>query len=218
MGAGAWSRFVLFERMTWTRCIRIALATGDGGADAAALYRDPKLLGDIYAAPYAVLCPETVFVAEDADGVGGYIVGAADTRAFEAQAEAAWWPRLRATYPDPAAITRDGWSQDQRRCHAIHHPRRTPGAISAGYPSHLHINLLSRLRGRGVGRRLMDRWMDAVRAMGSRGVHLAVGTINTRAIRFYEGYGFRALDDVPHELKGAVWMGMTFGGGPVLSP
>ncbi len=187
---------------------RIALATGDGGADAAALYRDPKLVGHIYAAPYAVLCPETVFVAEDADGVGGYIVGAAGTRDFEARLEAEWWPRLRAIYPDPVATARDGWSPDQRRCHAIHHPHRTPVMISAGYPSHLHINLLPRLRGREVGKRLMDRWIDAVRALRSGGVHLAVGTTNARAIRFYAAYGFRALDGVPHVAKGAVWLGM----------
>jgi len=191
---------------------RIALATGDGGADATALYRDPKLLGHIYAAPYAVLCPGTVFVAEDADGVGGYIVGAADTPAFETQLEAEWWPRLRAIYPDPARATRDGWSPDQRRCHTIHHPRRAPAMISADYPAHLHINLLPRLRGREVGRRLMDRWVDAVRALGSDGAHLVVGTMNTRAIRFYLAYGFRALDDAPSETKGAVWIGIKLNG------
>jgi len=192
---------------------RIALATGDGGADAAALYRDPKLLGHIYAGPYVVLCPETVFVAEDTRGVDGYIVGAADTQAFERRLEAEWWPRLRAIHPDPAATAREGWTQDQRRCHAIHHPRLSPVAISAGYPSHLHINLLPRLRGRGVGQRLMDRWASTVRAVGSRGVHLAVGVTNTRAIRFYEGYGFQALDDVPHESRAAIWMGMKFAAG-----
>jgi ribosomal protein S18 acetylase RimI-like enzyme len=187
---------------------RIALATGDGGADATALYRDPKLLGHIYVAPYVALCPETVFVAEDADGVGGYIVGAADTPAFETRLGAEWWPRLRAIYPDPGAATGDGWSPDQRRCHTIHHPRRTPAMISADYPAHLHINLLPSLRGREIGRRLMDRWINAVRALGSSGAHLAVGTTNTRAIRFYAAYGLRALDEVPQETKGALWMGM----------
>jgi ribosomal protein S18 acetylase RimI-like enzyme len=194
---------------------RIALATGDGGADAAAQYRDPKLLGHIYAAPYAVLCPETVIVAEDADGVGGYIVGAADTPAFETRLEAEWWPRLRAMYAEPVAATLDGWSPDQRRCHTIHHPRRAPAMISADYPAHLHINLLPRLRGREIGRRLMDRWINAVRALGSIGTHLAVGTTNARAIRFYAAYGFRALDEVSHEAKSVVWMGMKLNGGGV---
>src|SRR5439155_1740259 len=44
---------------------RICLATGAGGDEALALYRDPKLVGHVYAAPYAVLSPWTVFVVED---------------------------------------------------------------------------------------------------------------------------------------------------------
>src|SRR5690349_237384 len=71
---------------------RICLATAAGGA---AAYHDRKLVGHVYAAPYAVLSPESVFVAEDTREVGGYIVGAPDTRDFEAQLEAKWWPRLR---------------------------------------------------------------------------------------------------------------------------
>ncbi len=187
---------------------RIALATGDGGADAGALYRDPKLLGHIYAAPYAVLCPETVFVAEDADGVGGYIVGAADTPAFEARLEAEWWPRLRATYAEPADVPQADWTLDQRRIRTIHHPRRTPSEITSTYPSHLHINLLPALRGRDVGRRLMGRWLQAIRQFGSPGAHLAVGRDNTRAIRFYTACGFRELTRLPHPVAGAAWFGV----------
>ena len=48
---------------------RICLATGDAGADAAHLYRDPKLIGHVYAGGYAAISPETVFVAEDDEGI-----------------------------------------------------------------------------------------------------------------------------------------------------
>jgi ribosomal protein S18 acetylase RimI-like enzyme len=190
---------------------RLALATGDGGADAAALYRDPKLLGHIYVAPYAVLCPDTVFVAEDADGMAGYIVGAADTRAFEARLDAEWWPTFRQAYPDPVDVPQVDRTLDQRRSHTIHHPRRTPTDITDTYPSHLHINLLPRLRGRGVGRALMDRWLVAIGEKGSTGVHLAVGMRNARALRFYAAYGFRELTQVPRLAPDAVWLGITWG-------
>lgn len=186
----------------------IALATGDGGADAAPLYQDGRLLGHIYAAPYAVLCPETVFVAEDAGGVGGYIVGAADTAAFETRLETSWWPALRAAYPAPARAQRASWTPDQRRMHAIHHPPRTPPALLARFPSHLHINLLPRLRGRGLGRALMRRWLHAVRARGSTGAHLAVGTANARAIGFYAACGFQEWREAPPP-AGACWMVRT---------
>ena len=136
---------------------RIALATGDNGADATALYEDPRLVGHIYAAPYAVLSPDTAFVAEDADGVAGYIVGALDTRAFEVRLERDWWPPLRTRYADPSDRPLDAWSADEMRAWLIHHPYPTPERVLSGHPSHLHINLLPRLQGQGMGKALIDQ-------------------------------------------------------------
>src|ERR1700710_452059 len=80
----------------------ISLLTGDAGADATALHRKPRLIGEIYSAPYALLDPSWAFVAEDQQGVVGYIVGAPDSRAFEARLEAEWWPALRRAHADPS--------------------------------------------------------------------------------------------------------------------
>jgi ribosomal protein S18 acetylase RimI-like enzyme len=171
---------------------RIALATGDAGADAAHLYRDLTLVGRLYAAPYAVLAPEFALVAEDAAGVGGYIVGALDTLAFEARLEAEWWPKLRGQYADPTGEPK-GWTLDQVRAYQIHHPRLPPARITDPYPSHLHINLLPHLQGRGLGRALIDAWLARIAAAGSRGAHLGVSPVNHRAIRFYRAYGLEEL-------------------------
>jgi len=167
---------------------RIALATGDSGADAAHLHRDPKLVGHLYAAPYAVLEPAFALVVEDASGVGGYIVGARDTLAFEARLEAQWWPALRRDYPDPRGDP-SSWDLDQLRAYQIHHPRPPPARITAPYPSHLHINLLPRLQGRGLGKALIDAWLARIETAGSRGAHLGVSPANHRALRFYRAYG-----------------------------
>src|SRR5690348_17451483 len=59
----------------------ICLKTGDAGQDATALYRDPDLLGHLYAGPYAALEPESGFILEDEEGAGGYILGARNTYA-----------------------------------------------------------------------------------------------------------------------------------------
>jgi ribosomal protein S18 acetylase RimI-like enzyme len=187
---------------------RICLATGAGGEDAGALYRHPKLLGHVYAAPYAVLSPRSVFVVEDTLGVGGYIVGAPDTRDFETRLEAEWWPGLRKLYSDPAAEPRAGWSRDQLMRYKIHHPGRTANEIVEPYPSHLHINLLPHLRGAGIGRQLMERWLATVREMGSHGAHLAVGPANRRAIRFYRACGFHALEHWSRPALAPVWFGI----------
>lgn len=127
----------------------ICLATGDAGADASHFYRDRKLLGHVYAGPYCVHSADTAFVAEDEGGVGGYVLGPADTRAFEAALEASWWPALRARYPDPG----DCATLDERMQRLIHHPSRMPRRIVEAYPAHLHIDLLPRLQGRGLDRK-----------------------------------------------------------------
>jgi ribosomal protein S18 acetylase RimI-like enzyme len=188
---------------------RICLATAAGDDDASALYRDPRLVGHVYAAPYAVLSPLTVFVAEDSRGVGGYIVGAPNTRDFETRLEAEWWPGLRKLHRDPSDEPRAGWSGDQLMSHRIHHPGRTASAIAKPYPAHLHINLLPRLRGCGIGRRLMDRWLGAVQDLGACGAHLAVGAANRRAIRFYRACGFHELEQPLRSPSAPVWFAIS---------
>src|SRR5258708_1755036 len=173
---------------------RICLATGAGGKDASAIYRDPNLLGHVYAAPYAAMSPRTSFVVEDGEGIAGYIVGVADTRAFALQLEAEWWPRLRTLYPETNESSDAPSDADTRMRHLIHHPPRTPRRIAEPFAAHLHINLLPRLQGRGAGRQLVDVWLDAVRKEGAAGAHLAVGAGNVRAVRFYRAYGFRELE------------------------
>jgi ribosomal protein S18 acetylase RimI-like enzyme len=168
----------------------ICLQTGDAGEDATGLYEDPLLLGDIFAAPYAVLEPDLAFVTEDEQGVSGFVLGALDTPAFEERLEHEWWPALRQKYPDPPE---GDWTREERWMAHIHHPSRTPAELTDQYPSHLHINLLPRTQGQGAGRKLMDTLLDALRAQGSRGVHLGVWSKNTRAIGFYRHIGFTEI-------------------------
>jgi ribosomal protein S18 acetylase RimI-like enzyme len=169
---------------------RVCLLTGDAGEDATAKYRDPKLVGHVYAAPYGVLFPDTVFVAEDGEGVGGYIVGAADTHAYEERLEQEWWPCLRAIYLDPPHPA----NLDDRMAHHSHQPEITAPRIFEPYPAHLHINLLPRLRRQGLGRRMMDMWLARAAELGAHGAHLGVGVRNIGAVAFYRRYGFREIE------------------------
>ncbi len=173
---------------------RICLLAADAGEDATRLYSDPKLPGHIWVAPYAVFEPSLAFVAEDGEGVGGYVVAALDTPAFEQRLEQEWWPGLRARYPEPTAEMADGMSSAQRQAlHNIHHPWRTHRDLFQGYPSHMHIDALPRMQGRGVGRRLVETLAAALRAQGSQGLHLFVSDRNQRAQGFYRHVGFTEL-------------------------
>ena len=184
----------------------ISLATGHVGGDASAFYADNRMMGHIYSAPYAKLCPDTCFVAEDAAGVAGFVVGAVDTRAFEAQLEHDWWPDLRAIYPDPSGTPPATWTADQRRSYMIHHPRRTPDDIAEAFPAHLHMNLLPRLQGRGVGPALLELWFAGARQFGVTGVHVGTNAKNHGAVRFWQKCGFERLSS-PVSEGSPVWLG-----------
>ena len=180
---------------------QICLLTGDNGQDATPLFDDPRLLGHFFAAPYGLFEPSLAFVAEDTDGVAGYILGALDTQAFEEQLERNWWPTLRTRYPDPPPDLPPGhWTPDQRMAHMIHHPWRIPDELAARYPSHLHIDLLPRLQASGFGRQLITTLIAALRGQRSCGVHLYVPPGNYRAAEFYRHLGFTELPVTAAEL------------------
>lgn len=183
----------------------ICLQCSHGGGDGSALYRDGDLIGHIYAGPYAALAPETVLVVEDELGVGGYIVGPHDTRAFEDDCEANWWPELRARHPLP--VSEEQGFLDAYRIRSFHAPYRTPLALCLSHPAHLHINLLPRLQRQGWGRRLIGTWRAAVAARGAPAAHLAVGEANPNAIAFYRHYGFELLI-TPHARADVYYFGI----------
>jgi GNAT superfamily N-acetyltransferase len=179
----------------------ISLATGHAGGDAARLYRDPDLLGHIYSAPYALLAPDLALAAVDEQGVAGFAVGALDTTAWEDTLERLWWPKLRARYPAPAEILGGDRSPDQRRVAMIHKPERAPPSIAKTYPAHLHLNLLPRIQGRGVGSALLQAWLDLARAPA---VHVGVNADNSGGVAFWRAQGFQVLDA---STERTIWMG-----------
>lgn len=171
---------------------RVCLLTGDAGRDATTKIDDPDLLGHVYVGPYITRGVGTQLVAVDDRGVAGYLLSADDTLAYEAWAEAEWWPSLRARY-----APRAGQSMDAELIGLIHAPERTPEDLATEYPAHLHIDLLEHTRGLGLGRRLVDRLLDDLRARGVPGVHLGVDAANANGIGFYEHLGFREVAREP---------------------
>jgi len=170
---------------------RVCLLTAFHGGDGTAVFRDPRLPGQVYAAPYAIFEPSLATVAQDADGVAGYIVAALDSLTFEHRLEQDWWPGLRSRYPEPPADLAGGLSAQERRAiQNIHRPLETVPELAERFPSQLHMNLLRRLQGRGIGRRLIQTLIAQLRARGSRGLHLGTGLDNHRAADFFRHVGF----------------------------
>jgi ribosomal protein S18 acetylase RimI-like enzyme len=163
---------------------RVCHETGDPAAD-----QNPDLLGHVFAGPYLIGQPSLARVVADPLGIAGYLLGCEDTRAFEAWCEAEWWPALREQYPlDEASAV------DAEMIGLLHRPPRSPDAVVAEYPAHLHIDFLPRARGAGHGRVLIE-WLCAELARrGVPGVHLGVGVDNPNAIAFYGHLGFTTAE------------------------
>jgi ribosomal protein S18 acetylase RimI-like enzyme len=173
---------------------RICLLTSKNGGDGTAIFRDPRMPGDVYAVPYAFLEPSLALVAETADGVAGYTVATLDTTEFGRRLERDWWPEMRARYPEPPQPLDGELSPQERTALSNIHHTWLPGQdVPSSYPSHLHINLLPILQGRGVGRRLIETLLGRLRDQGSRGVHLGTHLANVRAVGFYRHLGFTEL-------------------------
>jgi ribosomal protein S18 acetylase RimI-like enzyme len=187
----------------------ISLATGHEGGDASHLYKDRKLIGHIYSAPYALLEPRLALVVEDDEGVAGFAVGTADTWKWQERLEAEWWPRLRRQYADPAARPATEWSADQRRANTIYRPQRTPQQIVERYPAHLHLNLLERIQGRGAGTMLFAEWMAHASQQGVGAVHVGVNSSNARAVRFWSRRDFDRLKSGDSDPGRTIWMGRS---------
>ena len=172
------------------RLYDICLRTGADGGDASARFSDPRLLGEIYLGAYLAFEPGLAFVADDGTGAVGYVIGAADTREFEARCEREWWPALRERYPLDSfpAESLDGSLVAQ-----IHSPGAAEQDVVDLYPAHLHVDLLPQAQGGGNGRRLLETLFDALRERGVQGVHLGVSETNASAIGFYEHLGFERL-------------------------
>lgn len=178
------------------RLYEICLRTGDAGEDATARHADARLLGDVYVGAYLAFSPDLAFVLVGEDDVPvGYVLGVADTLAFEHRCEQEWWPRLLADAERWRHL--EAGSPDAELLALVRHPERTPPSIAATWPAHLHIDLLPQPQGGGHGRRLVEHLLAALREQDVPGVMLGVDPDNTRARGFYLHLGFTPIPPVP---------------------
>ncbi len=167
---------------------RICLLTGSSGLDATGRYSADRVLGDIYAVPYAVRDPHWAWVVDDGEGAKGYLVATPDTTAFEEWFITSWWPERDAAY------RADANAETLALIDGVARRREDAARYADTYPAHLHINLLDDLRGGGWGRTLIETLTAQLREHGVPGVHLVASLDNENAQRFYEKLGFERLD------------------------
>ena len=124
--------------------------------------------------------PENCFVLSDEDSVAvGYLMLSPDWENYTETYRREYMPRLR-------HVSRFQYSQKKRELAG-------DADLHAAYPAHLHIDISSNYRGKGLGTAMTDAGIQHLRSLGCPGVMLGVGPDNSGAIRFYERYGFDCL-------------------------
>ncbi|HET56510.1 MAG TPA: N-acetyltransferase [Ignavibacteria bacterium] len=179
-----------------TALYKICLLTGDSGKDATKLYNEPDLLGHYYAAPYAIFEPELAYVLTINYIPCGYILGTKNTKNFAAKCEKDWFPVLRKKYPTP---NKNDSSLDANIIKLIHKGYILKEEL-LNYPAHLHIDLLPVTQGKGLGRKMIDTFVDKLKSENITGLHLEVGKKNTNAIGFYKRVGFEIIKEYEHSI------------------
>lgn len=180
--------------------------TAHNGQDASPVVTDRYLFGHYFAAPYIVHDPESCWIAEDAQGIVGYLVTAPDTRRYTAWFNRDWLPRVRALYagtpPDPQWRDFEKWMRGYIREEATF-----PDFVD-DYPAHLHIDFLPRGQGQGLGTAVLRLFEEKLKSGGISGYYLGMAEGNHRARDFYAKVGLQLIRHDP----GVIYLGRKLSG------
>eukprot|EP00118_Oscarella_pearsei_P019157 m.201931 g.201931 ORF g.201931 m.201931 type:complete len:200 (+) comp39601_c1_seq2:1842-2441(+) len=142
-----------------------------------------------YVGPYINLSAEFAFVVEDDEGVCGYVLGALDSKTFFVDYKAKWLPKILAKYPQSEKT--ESLTAPEELIASLHSEEPfLPPELYSSYPSHLHIDIMPRGQGSGVGKRMIRCLLSVLKTKGSDGVFLEMGSSNQRAYKFYQKLGF----------------------------
>ena len=183
-----------YEPRDRTAVRRICCDTADRGEPVERFFRDRELFADLLTRYYTDWEPEAVWVAEQDGQVVGYVTGCLDTARYR-------WRMARRIIPWTVlqGVCRGVlWSPEAWRFLKAAVQTWRVGRLGLAnsleaYPAHLHVNLRRGSRGHGVGRRLVERFIEQVAARGLPGLHAAVRDDNHSACHFFERLGFGIL-------------------------
>jgi GNAT superfamily N-acetyltransferase len=172
---------------------RVCFVTGYMGNPVAWQWRDPESFADIFSGYYTDREPESALVVEIEGEVSGYLLGCVDSeKVWDVGAVAARHIVRRgiAFRPGTARVV---WRTVVDAAVDIRRGRVTREQLEFAdprWPAHLHVDLLLRARGQGVGRTMVTTWLDSLRARSVPGCHLQTMAENTGAVAFFESVGF----------------------------
>ena len=186
----------------------IAADTGFFGRPTETVIHDRDFMATALTSYYLDFEPEAVFVAEEDGKVLGYACGCTDCCRHKRLFMRHIAPKLLVQFFMKGLWRSSAvWDIAVTLLRALKNAPAGRKDIEADYPAHCHINLAPHIRGKGVGRALMERLFAFFRERGVKGVHASVATEGGKA--FFTKMGFRILDKrptppfkIPHPAEG----------------
>ncbi len=187
--------------------LRIGADTAFFGAPIEKYMEDRRIFCDAFYVYYTDLEPGNCWIAE-ADGKAvGFLTGCLDSKARTGRYIQRILPGLlKSLLRGQYHFGPRTWDY-LRRLLGAGFRSEVPQVDFKVYPAHLHINVDASFRGRGLGRRLMNAYLDQLRSHHIPGVHLMTTSLNEAACKLYESVGFHLVDVRPTRM----WEGIIDG-------
>ncbi len=187
-----------YETRDRTAIRHICCETADRGNVVEAICDDRALVADLMTRYFTDHEPQSVWVAEGDGRIVGYLTGTVHPRRYDGWHD--WWlvpTSVLAAVCRGVLFRRQTW----RLLRATWLTWRRGGfprhVSTQAYPAHLHVNVVEGFRGQGLGRRLVERFIEQARAAGRDGIHVILREDNQPACGLFERLGFEALGRYP---------------------
>ncbi|MDA8380410.1 MAG: GNAT family N-acetyltransferase [Actinomycetota bacterium] len=183
---------------------RICHVTGFMGEPADWYWSDEESFADMWTGYYTDREPESAFVGEIGGRVVGYLLGCVDSRKAWNPADVGRRHSFHRGLPFRPGTAGMIWRAGRDFVSDVAHRSGTVRGpfLDSRWPAHLHIDILREGRGSGLGRALIDTWMERLRSLQSPGCHLETLAENAKARAFFTTMGFETFGD-PALLPGA---------------
>lgn len=177
---------------------KICCDTADLGRPVESFFSDRDIFADLITSYYTDFEPESVFVAEVDNRLAGYLLGCLNTKRYI---------YITAFFILPVIIIKALFRGTFFKKNTIEMFRLIIKSWQAGgfkrkmplakYPAHLHIDIKQDFRRKGLGRKLMEKFLFKAKEAKVKGVHLSTREDNAQACVFFERCGFVRVDSYP---------------------
>jgi len=171
---------------------RICCETALMGEPSAIFFDDDEIFADALTAYFADYEPESCFVAEYDNKVIGYLIGAKDVgRMDKIFAGKILAPLLIKALQRGVFFRKKNVKFLFRVFLSLLRGEFKTPVFSKDYPATLHINITKECRMAGIGSKLINAYLDYLRAQAVKGVHFA--TMSDKAGQFFSKLNFKLL-------------------------